>query len=212
MTKALRIVLILVVSVFALQAQTFYGTTDLKTFRDGREKEFRDAKESPLKAEDFAKFKGLDYFPVLKGFTVTAIFTKTSGEKFFDMPNSAGQSDRYIKYATLSFRLSNKAFRLNVYRPDPESMKDFPEYKDILLIPFLDLTNKTETYGGGRYINILEPKGKAVTLDFNLAYNPSCSYGSGRYSCPVPPKVNTINLAVTAGEKKFIYTGYEKTH
>ena len=43
-------------------------------------------------------------------------------------------------------------------------------------------------------------KGKRVTLDFNLAYNPNCADGSDRYSCPIPPKENFLQLRVTAGE------------
>ncbi|MFT3743972.1 MAG: hypothetical protein QM785_06710 [Pyrinomonadaceae bacterium] len=54
--------------IFGLSAtassQTFYGSTDLKVFRDGRDKEFRSKTESPLKEEDLGKFSGLNYFPV----------------------------------------------------------------------------------------------------------------------------------------------------
>ena len=63
-------------------AQTFYGTTDLKTFRDGRDKEFGDKQQSPLKEEDFDSFKGLNYFPVDNRFRVTAKFMPMSGDEF----------------------------------------------------------------------------------------------------------------------------------
>ena len=38
--------------------QTFYGTTDVNTFREGRDKEFRNRAESPLLGADFEKFAG----------------------------------------------------------------------------------------------------------------------------------------------------------
>lgn len=73
-----------------------------------------------------------------------------------------------------------------------------------MFVPFKDLTNKTETYSGGRYLSIWKPKGEKIILDFNMAYNPSCAYGSGRFSCPIPPKENFLSVEILAGEKKFI--------
>ena len=43
--------------------------------------------------------------------------------------------------------------------------------------------------------------GKTV-LDFNKAYNPPCTFNA--YStCPLPPPETRLDLAVTAGEKKY---------
>ena len=193
-------------------AQTFYGTTDLKTFRDGREKEFRNKDESPLKPEDFAKFKGLNNYPFDKAFRVTATFERTADEKYFEMPTSSGKSKKFVKYGVLTFKIGDKQQRLSVYQTDAETLAKFPEYADLLFVPFKDATNRTDTYGGGRYIDIRAPKGKTVTLDFNLAYNPSCAYGSDRYNCPVPPRENSLEVLITAGEKRYLYSGYDKTH
>ena len=85
---------LLIFAVFAfvpgISAQTYYGSTNLKVFRDGRDKEFRDKNESPLKEEDFAGFKGLNYYPLDKAFRVTAEFARTQSEKWFQMPTSSG--------------------------------------------------------------------------------------------------------------------------
>ncbi|MFN0277577.1 MAG: DUF1684 domain-containing protein [Pyrinomonadaceae bacterium] len=195
-----------------IQAQAFYGSTELKVFRDGRDEEFRDKKLSPLKDDDFAAFKGLNYYPVDKGFRVTATFTRTPSEKWFQMPTSSGTTKKYVKFGILEFELNQKPFVLSVYRMDPAIAAKFPEYADLLFVPFRDMTNRTETYGGGRYIDIKTPKDKTVTLDFNLAYNPSCAYGGEKWNCPIPPSENTLKLAVTAGEKRFAYSGSAKTH
>ena len=40
------------------------------------------------------------------------------------------------------------------------------------------------------------------TLDFNLAYNPYCAY-TPAYGCAVPRKEDHLDLAITAGEKKW---------
>ena len=199
-------------SAFSLSAgaQTFYGTGDLKTFREGRDKEFRNKEESPLKDEDFSVFKGLNYFPVNKRLRVTANFTKTADEKYFQMPTSSGKTKKYKKFGVLRFKLNGTNHSLNVYQADAEVLEKFPEYKDLLFIPFKDATSGKATYGGGRYVDIKTPTGKRVVLDFNLAYNPSCAYGSDRYSCPIPPPENSLKAEIKAGEKSFAYTKAER--
>jgi len=187
-------------------AQTFYGTSDLKVFREGRDKEFRNKEESPLKDEDFSIFKGLDYFPVNKKFQVNADFTQTTDERYFQLPTSSGKTKKYKKFGVLKFRLNGKNYSLNVYQADAEVLAKYPEYKDLLFIPFKDATNGKATYGGGRYIDIKTPSGAKVILDFNLAYNPSCAYGSDRYSCPIPPKENFLQVEINAGEKSYRYS------
>jgi len=72
-----------------------------------------------------------------------------------------------------------------------------------LFLPFRDATSGSETYGAGRYLDIRAPgRSGTVTIDFNQAYNPFCAYDD-RYSCPVPPPENRIEVPVRAGEKAF---------
>lgn len=187
----------------AINAQTFYGSTDTKIFREGRDREFRSKEESPLKEEDFPKFEGLNYFDENKKYIVKADFKRTSDEKYFQMPTSSGKSKKFVKYGVLIFKLNRKTYSLNVYQADEEVLKKYPEYADLLFVPFKDLTNGQETYGGGRYIDIKMPEGKKAFLNFNNAYNPNCAYGSDRYNCPIPPKENFLQTEIKAGEKKY---------
>jgi uncharacterized protein (DUF1684 family) len=205
----LSCLLILVLSVYVSvgAAQTFYGSTDVIGFRDGRDKEFRDKTESPLKDEDFANFAGLNYYPIDTAFRVKADFTRTPSEQWFQMPTSSGRTKKFVKYGVLKFKLGSKTLRLSVYQMDPAISQKFPEYADLLFIPFKDGTSRTETYPGGRYIDIRTPKGRAVILDFNLAYNPNCAYGGDKWNCPVPPGENSLDVAITVGEKRFAYSG-----
>jgi uncharacterized protein (DUF1684 family) len=75
-----------------------------------------------------------------------------------------------------------------------------------LFVPFGDLTNGHETYGGGRYLldsakgADLGSHGNWVVLDFNFAYRPSCVH-SDRWSCPLAPVENRLPVAVRAGER-----------
>ncbi|MFN0140887.1 MAG: DUF1684 domain-containing protein [Pyrinomonadaceae bacterium] len=204
-------VLALCFCLFAVaRAQTFYGTTDLKVFREGRDKEFRSRTESPLKDEDFAGFKGLNYYATSDAFRVTATLKRTDGAKTFRMPTSSGATKKLVKYGILTFKLNGKLTMLSVYQSDAETRKKFPEYAHLLFIPFKDATNRTDTYGGGRYIDIVTPKDDKVILDFNLAYNPNCAYGSDKYSCPIPPRENRLRVAIRAGEKRYAYAGARK--
>ena len=70
------------------------------------------------------------------------------------------------------------------------------------LLPFNDFTNATETYGGGRYLNIPKSSlvGDEITLDFNRVNNFYCAY-TPSYVCPLPPVENNLQLGVRAGER-----------
>jgi uncharacterized protein (DUF1684 family) len=39
-----------------------------------------------------------------------------------------------------------------------------------------------------------------LVLDFNFAYNPSCSYDP-RWSCPLAPPANRLSVEIRAGER-----------
>ena len=64
------------------------------------------------------------------------------------------------------------------------------------------LTNGEETYGDGRYIDLVIPEGDSITINFNKAYIPYCAYNA-KYSCPIVPKENNLNYAIKAGVKNF---------
>jgi hypothetical protein len=185
-------------------AQTYYGTDDVKIFREGRDRDFRNPQMSPLPPAEVAGFQGLSYFPVDGGFRVRAIFTKTPDEKYFMMPTSSGRAQKYIKVGTLGFKLSGRDYVLNAYQSERVlTNPKYEEYKSSLFIPFRDLTSGRETYGG-RYLNPAMPKDGETILDFNLAYNPSCAYGDDSFSCPLPPKENFLSIEIKAGEKNYL--------
>ncbi len=53
----------------------------------------------------------------------------------------------------------------------------------------------------GELARVLKPGGRFL-VDFNLAYNPYCAYNE-RWSCPLPPSANRLQVRIEAGEKKF---------
>jgi uncharacterized protein (DUF1684 family) len=68
---------------------------------------------------------------------------------------------------------------------------------------FADRTSGRETYGAGRFLySDGMPMNGRLVIDFNKAYNPPCAFND--YStCPLPPQQNRLDLAITAGEKKY---------
>ena len=75
-----------------------------------------------------------------------------------------------------------------------------------VFLPFADATRATETYGAGRYLldtvkgSDLGWEDGRLVLDFNFAYNPSCSYDD-RWACPLTPPANRLSMPVRAGER-----------
>ena len=69
-----------------------------------------------------------------------------------------------------------------------------------LFVPFLDATSGRETYGAGRYLDLEPEEDGSYTLDFNLAYHPSCVYDA-KYSCPLTPAENRLPVRIEAGER-----------
>jgi hypothetical protein len=78
-----------------------------------------------------------------------------------------------------------------------------------IFLPFRDLTNRENTYGGGRYLldtikhADLGCEADRIVIDFNFAYNPSCAYNP-RWVCPLPPSENWLNIPIRAGELRFM--------
>jgi len=159
-------------------------------------KEYMDSLTSPLTKEDRAKFLSHLFFPFDIKFCVTAELKQTPEEKTFQMRTTTDRKPYYVKYGELHFKIDGKKYKLNVYQS--MDLLNKPEYRDYLFVPFKDLTNGEETYGGGRFLDLRIPKGKTIIVDFNKAYNPYCAYNHN-YSCPVPPPENTLDIKVTAG-------------
>tara|TARA_B110000285_G_scaffold86512_1_gene99164 strand:- start:2190 stop:2789 length:600 start_codon:yes stop_codon:yes gene_type:complete len=156
-----------------------------------------DSTKKMLTPEEIKEFQGLDYFEIDSKFQIEARFKKKKGKKF-EMATSTDRKPIYRRYGYLYFTLDSIECKLEVYQNI--ALKENPEYKNYLFIPFKDGTSALSTYGGGRFMDVEKTKEKTFILDFNLAYNPYCAY-SYRYSCPIPPRCNTLNVDIKAGEK-----------
>lgn len=162
--------------------------------------EYKDASTSPLKDKDRKNFMGLEFFKFDSIYVVHAKFVKTPDESPFEMKTTTERLPVYVKYGIVTFSLKGNEYHLNVYQNQDLMKKE--GFADYLFLPFLDDTNGDESYGGGRYIDLRIPESDEVVIDFNKAYNPYCAYNE-KYSCPIVPRENYLELKVEAGVKVF---------
>lgn len=138
-------------------------------------------------------FKGIERYPVDGAWRAEAKFEKADSSRTIMITNVLGQTTPQLSPGTLVFALKGKEYRLDV----------LDEGGDEYFMIFGDVTNAKETYGAGRYLYVKHPDENGNTLvDFNKAYNPPCAFTEFA-TCPLPPKQNVLDIAVTAGEKDY---------
>lgn len=174
-------------------------TRSLIQERDSVNQVFMDPETTILDDEALEEFDGLPYYEPDPNWRIKAKFKKIRRGKEFLMNTTTDRLARYKPYGKLIFKVNGVKCRLTVYQ-NQELLKN-PDYADYLFVPFTDLTNGNETYGGGRYLDfrIAELENDPV-IDFNKCYNPYCAYNR-RYSCPVPPQANRLLVPIEAGVK-----------
>lgn len=195
-----HILVLLFISALTVAAQTTdeAALQEIAEHRKKQETEMRNKEKSPLDKKMIRKFKGLNYYPPDLSYRVKARFVKNENPVIFKMQTTTTRLPQYLKYGEVHFTLAGTEYKLEVYQ-SPEISK-VTGYEDYLFIPFTDATNGEETYQVGRYIEFKIPTTEEVIVDFNLCYNPYCSYNPN-YSCPIPPAANALPIAIKAGEK-----------
>lgn len=175
---------------------------EILKFQQELNAEFKDPEASPLADRFRASFETLDFFEPDTNYVIEAEFIRTPEALPFAMPTTTGRESTEVVYGIAKFSLNGKEHQLEIYQ-SPELITQ-AEYEDYLFLPFTDNTNGEETYGGGRYLDLRIPKGNTIVLNFNKAYNPYCAYNK-KYSCPLVPSVNNLDVEVKAGVKAFQY-------
>lgn len=190
------ILLFLLISCFScIKAQHYKDS--LQALRVVYSGELLDSSAKILNQQEINELVGLKFFDIDSTYRIIAHFEKKIGRKF-EMPTSTDRKPIYRAYGVVSFDLAGKTHRLTIYQN--MSLKKQKEFKSYLFLPIRDGSSGNETYGGGRYLDLNIPEKETIVLDFNRLYNPYCVY-SHRYSCPIPPKENYIDLPIHAGEK-----------
>lgn len=194
----MKLVFILLVITYGVYAQpdSTSAIRESKKFQLELNKSYKSKKSSPLDPADLRKFKQHDFFPIDLKYVVTANVTLTPNTPFKPMPATGSIVNNYRAYALIDFELAGQTCQLTLYQS--KELTSDPEYHDYLFLPFTDQTSGSESYGGGRYLDVRIPEGDTMIINFNLAYNPYCAY-SNRYSCPRVPTNNDLPVAIKAG-------------
>ncbi len=174
--------------------------TEIGRHRAEYKADFLTNPRSPLTAADTAF---LDFFTPNSDWAFPLVkFERTPDAKPFEMMTYSGQKRDYVQFGVAKFEVAGQPLTLHIYQ-NLRLVKD-STYRDHLFLPFKDLTNGEETYGGGRYLDLRQSDivGTFIQLDFNKCYNPWCAFSDG-YNCPIPPKENHLEIEVHAGERNF---------
>ena len=198
MKKSAILFFTLVLSMSCVDKKRYF--IELTSFQQELNSEFKDVTSSPLKDVDRLEFTSLDFYEYDSLYLVQAKFKKLNNELVFKMKTTTDRLPEYVKYGEIEFKIDNKSFELNLYQNQELIKKD--GYENYLFLPFIDDTNGSTTYSGGRYIDLEIPVDSLITIDFNSAYNPYCAYNE-KYSCPIVPSDNYLSLEISAGVKSF---------
>ncbi len=169
-------------------------------FQQGLNASFKDPETSPLPDRYRKDFEMLDFFEPDTSYIVRAKMVRTPEALPFLMPTTTDRKSTEVVYGIVQFSLDGEMHRLEIYQNKELMLQE--GFEDYLFLPFTDPTNGSQTYAGGRYLDLRVPKGDSITIDFNRAYNPYCAYNK-KYSCPIVPSVNTLNVPIFAGVKSF---------
>jgi uncharacterized protein len=167
-------------------------------WRAVREELIRTHPQSPIRdPRARASFPGPDYFPYDPAARVMADVEAAEPERVVIEGSAEGRFE-FTRFGTVSFELRGEPCRLSVFWLEG--------YGGGVFLSFRDLTSGKTTYGACRYLldtvkgaDLGTEDGKLV-LDFNFAYQPSCSYDP-TWVCPLAPPENRLAVAVEAGER-----------
>lgn len=157
--------------------------------RDGR----RALRVKHADAETRTQFAGLDYWPADPSWKIRGKFVSNPPGKTIPVADIIGSISDEPSPGAVEFERDGKTWRIDA----------LDEGDGRLFLVFADRTNGHGSYGAGRFLYADAPDAAGnVVVDFNQAYNPPCAFTSFA-TCPLPPPDNRLDLAITAGEKKY---------
>jgi uncharacterized protein len=157
-----------------------------------------DHPQSPIQDPDLrAAFGGPAYFDYDPEARVLADVAPAEPERRI-IEGSADGRFEMTRFGEARFQLHGERHTLALYWIEV--------YGGGVFLSFRDATSGRETYGAGRYLldtvkgADLGSEGDRLVVDFNFAYQPSCSYDP-HWVCPLAPPENRLLVEVRAGER-----------
>jgi uncharacterized protein len=172
-----------------------FGTANFYVIeRDGR----KGLRVKDADASTRTHFLGLDYYPVDPSWHIVADWVPFDPAHKLEIGSVLGTIDKVDVPGKAVFTRDGHTFELLPYQEEPGGE---------LFFVLADRTSGKETYGAARFLYAALPKDGKVILDFNRAYNPPCAF-TEYATCPLAPPENRLDVAVTAGEKKYRGSGH----
>ncbi|MEP7305304.1 MAG: DUF1684 domain-containing protein [Acidobacteriota bacterium] len=162
--------------------------------RAAKDNNFRNGSDSPVPPNRRAELLPLGYFPVGEEYKTGASLTPTNDTAVIQVATSTGTVRKMRRVGALEFTLKGQPLKLTAF------VEVGAPNVDHLFVPFNDLTSGTESYPGGRYLDLDRNSTGIYEVDFNRAYFPYCFY-SPTYECPYPPAENRLKVPIRAGER-----------
>ncbi len=172
----------------------------LLEFRRRRDRLFADHPQSALSPEQKAKFIELRYYPYNPDLRFVLDMDTNVKSDVWEVHLEADGLARLQRFGRIYFKVDGVQVSLTLFW--------ILGYGGGVFLPFRDETNKTDTYGGGRYLidtiksSDLGRERDKLVIDFNYAYNPSCAYNP-RWHCPLAPQENWLPVEIRAGELRY---------
>lgn len=136
-------------------------------------------------------FRGLRWFPIQPEWRIAARFEPYPSPRTIVVPNVLGDVEKLTVPGEIVFVWSGRVIRLQAAQSGRR-----------LWIIFSDTLGGDETYRIRFLHTDAADANRAVTLDFNRAYNPPCAYNPFT-TCPLPPSQNRLPIAIPAGERTY---------
>jgi uncharacterized protein (DUF1684 family) len=167
---------------------------EIAAARVAKDAAFKTATDSPIPENRRAELLPLAYFPIDPNYKTGAVLRPSGDSTVLEVATSTGGIRQMRRVGSLEFTLKGQPQKLTAFvevgAPDLTH----------LFVPFADLTTGTETYPGGRYLDLVRNATGIYEVDFNRAYFPYCYY-SPTYECPYPPAENRLRIPIRAGER-----------
>ncbi len=163
-----------------------------------RDRLFRTHSQSPVPQGERGDATAPIYYEYDPGLRTVAEVEPADGATF-ELPGSTSGHVTAERAGTARFVLGDQSVGLSMFW--------LLDYAGGLFLSFRDASSGGETYGAGRYLlDTAKGADLGVTgagrliLDFNFAYQPSCSYDP-QWSCPLPPRENWLAIPIRGGER-----------
>jgi len=148
------------------------------------------------RAETLVNFEEIPIYTPDPNWVIPATFHRYEPIRFMDLATVIDIPEKNPSDGYLEFAYAGETYTLDVIAEPADTS---------LFVIFADATNRTDTYGAGRYIYVdrkdTAASTSAILIDFNRAYNPPCAF-TAFATCALPPEQNKLPFPIPAGEKR----------